>query len=76
MSVTYYTGMVDTVAHVPERCVTADGYEPRPGENVTIKWPIARDLPRSAKADGDESTLAIALKELHEMEGSQAIVPS
>jgi hypothetical protein len=26
-SVTYYTGMVDTVAHIPERCYIADGYE-------------------------------------------------
>ncbi|HEX4796516.1 MAG TPA: hypothetical protein VH370_22185 [Humisphaera sp.] len=26
-AVTYYTGMVDTVAHVPERCYVADGYE-------------------------------------------------
>lgn len=28
MSLTYYTGMVDTVAHVPDRCFVADGYEP------------------------------------------------
>jgi hypothetical protein len=27
VAVTYYTGMVDTVAHVPERCMVADGYE-------------------------------------------------
>lgn len=26
-AVTYYTGMVDTVAHVPERCMVADGFE-------------------------------------------------
>ncbi|MEO7134549.1 MAG: hypothetical protein ABI024_10040, partial [Vicinamibacterales bacterium] len=51
MSVTYYTGMVDTVAHVPDRCVTADGYEPK--SYITPKWPIARDLPRARKPDGD-----------------------
>jgi hypothetical protein len=28
MAVTYYTGKADTVAHIPERCYTADGYEP------------------------------------------------
>lgn len=28
MSVTYYTGMVDTVAHIPDRCFVADGYVP------------------------------------------------
>ena len=55
MSVTYYTGMVDTVAHVPDRCVTADGYEPK--SYKTEKWPIARDLPRAAKTDGDNIEL-------------------
>jgi hypothetical protein len=28
MAVTYYTGKVDTVAHIPERCMVADGYQP------------------------------------------------
>jgi hypothetical protein len=28
VGLTYYTGMVDTVAHVPDRCYIADGYEP------------------------------------------------
>jgi len=51
LSVTYYTGMVDTVAHVPDRCVTADGYEPKKYEEP--EWPIARDLPRSARKNGD-----------------------
>ena len=53
LSVTYYTGMVDTVAHVPDRCVTADGYEPK--EYTTPQWPIADQLPAAAKprtADG------------------------
>lgn len=26
LSVTYYTGMVDTVAHIPDRCFLADGF--------------------------------------------------
>jgi hypothetical protein len=50
LSVTYYTGMVDTVAHVPDRCVTADGYEPKTYD--TVKWPIGRNLPTAAKAGG------------------------
>ena len=50
LAVTYYTGMVDTVAHVPDRCFVADGYEPRPEENDTPMWPIGRELPDSAKA--------------------------
>jgi hypothetical protein len=28
LAVTYYTGKVDTVAHIPERCMVADGYQP------------------------------------------------
>ncbi len=27
VAVTYYTGMADTVAHIPERCYVGDGYE-------------------------------------------------
>jgi hypothetical protein len=56
ISVTYYTGLVDTVAHVPDRCVTADGYEPK--SYKVEKWPIARDLPRASKgSDGDDVEL-------------------
>jgi len=28
MALTFYTGLVDTVAHIPDRCYVADGYEP------------------------------------------------
>ncbi|HRK31320.1 MAG TPA: exosortase-associated EpsI family protein [Tepidisphaeraceae bacterium] len=28
VGVTYYTGMVDTVAHIPDRCYVADGFVP------------------------------------------------
>jgi hypothetical protein len=52
LSVTYYTGMVDTVAHVPDRCVTADGYEPTSYE--TPRWPIGAQLPPAAKVDGKD----------------------
>ena len=34
MGVTYYTGMVDTVAHIPDRCYIADGYVPRDGVDI------------------------------------------
>ena len=27
VSITYYTGLVDTVAHIPDRCFLADGFE-------------------------------------------------
>ncbi len=38
LAVTYYTGLVDTVAHVPDRCYVADGYEPKTWKEV--KWNI------------------------------------
>lgn len=38
LSVTYYTGMVDTVAHIPDRCFVADGY--RPTVYQTPRWKI------------------------------------
>ena len=28
LAITYYTGLVDTVPHVPEKCYVADGFEP------------------------------------------------
>jgi hypothetical protein len=37
-AVTYYTGKADTVAHIPERCYTADGYEPT--ETQTEMWDL------------------------------------
>jgi hypothetical protein len=36
MAVTYYTGMVDTVAHIPDRCYIADGFEP--SEHDLKRW--------------------------------------
>jgi len=36
LAVTYYTGLVDTVAHIPDRCYIADGYEP--SEYTTETW--------------------------------------
>ena len=40
VALTYYTGMVDTVAHVPDRCVVADGYQPKPSDNDYPTWNI------------------------------------
>lgn len=40
-AVTYYTGLVDTVAHIPDRCYIADGYEPT--EYAVEKWAISGD---------------------------------
>jgi hypothetical protein len=42
-AVTYYTGMVDTVAHIPDRCYVADGYEPSSYD--VARWDALRHRP-------------------------------
>ncbi len=42
LAVTYYTGLVDTVAHIPDRCYIADGFEP--SEYETLQWNLGRHL--------------------------------
>ncbi len=37
-ALTYYTGLVDTVAHIPERCYVAGGFEPAASKEED--WPI------------------------------------
>lgn len=41
MGLTYYTGLVDTVAHIPDRCYIADGYEPSAYDIPT--WQLGPD---------------------------------
>jgi hypothetical protein len=45
IGLTYYTGMVDTVAHVPERCYIADGYEPTKTDDFS--WSALQGRPSS-----------------------------
>lgn len=47
LGVTYYTGMVDTVAHVPDRCYIADGYAPTDYE--TRSWTIGKMVDAKGK---------------------------
>jgi hypothetical protein len=43
VSLTYYTGLVDTVAHIPDRCYVADGFEPT---SYTVQpWSAMRGRP-------------------------------
>lgn len=51
LNVTYYTGMVDTVTHIPERCMVADGYEPRNPRTVPMAAGVKADgSPREVPA--------------------------
>ena len=46
-AVTYYTGSVDTVPHIPERCMVGGGFDPVDPEVVT--WPVFPDRAGDAK---------------------------
>ena len=47
LNVTFYTGMVDTVAHIPDRCMVADGYEPKdPRSEKLVVGKYADQTPR------------------------------
>jgi hypothetical protein len=74
LSVTYYTGMVDTVAHVPDRCVTADGYEPKTYE--TPRWPIARNLPSALKPKGDPDNVEVRYINFEDQTGTSNVTRS
>ena len=41
VAVTYYTGKVDTVPHVPDRCMVADGFQP--STYIEENWILGRD---------------------------------
>jgi hypothetical protein len=41
VAVTYYTGKVDTVPHVPDRCMVADGFQPS-GDDPDQEWTLGR----------------------------------
>jgi hypothetical protein len=47
LAITYYTGMVDTVAHIPDRCMVSDGYEPKdPGTRTVAAGAYPGGRPR------------------------------
>jgi hypothetical protein len=55
MAVTYYTGLVDTVAHIPDRCMIADGFEP--SEYETPVWDMGPG--RLGKGAGEDPKIGV-----------------
>jgi hypothetical protein len=47
LGLTYYTGLVDTVAHIPDRCYIADGFEP--SSYTTPSWSALTGRPGDQK---------------------------
>ena len=50
-AVTYYTGMVDTVAHIPDRCYIADGFVP--SSYKLVSWSAFDNRPGRANGGKD-----------------------
>lgn len=49
VAITYYTGLVDTVAHIPDRCMVADGYQPTDYKVIGVPDDSANSVKRDAK---------------------------
>ena len=51
LAVTYYTGLVDTVPHVPERCYVADGFDAAAAETIKSRLAAPGAAPDAAPRD-------------------------
>lgn len=49
-ALTYYTGSVDTVPHIPERCMVAGGFDPI--DPQTVSWPVFPNNPPGERTLG------------------------
>jgi hypothetical protein len=65
LGLTYYTGLVDTVAHIPDRCYIADGYEPNSYSVPT--WNLGPD------AAGNYMPLAVRLISFDDATGNNRV---
>ncbi|MDP9172442.1 MAG: EpsI family protein [Planctomycetota bacterium] len=65
VGLTYYTGLVDTVAHIPDRCYIADGYEPSDYQVPT--WNLGTD------AAGNPGTLEVRFISFEDQTGSNRV---
>jgi hypothetical protein len=65
MGLTYYTGLVDTVAHIPDRCYIADGYEPSSYDIPT--WDL------SPKSDGSGPMMPVRFISFEDQTGNNRV---
>jgi hypothetical protein len=65
LGLTYYTGLVDTVAHIPDRCYIADGYEPSSYDIPT--WQLGPD------ANGKMFPLAVRFISFQDSTGNNRV---
>jgi hypothetical protein len=65
VGLTYYTGLADTVAHIPDRCYIAAGYEPSSYQSPT--WDVGTD------AAGRKQPLQFRFINFEDQTGSQRV---
>jgi hypothetical protein len=64
--VTYYTGLVDTVAHIPDRCYIASGWEPK--DKVYPAWDLGPG--RLGKKPGDDPRISVRFIDFEDQTGA------
>jgi hypothetical protein len=70
IAVTYYTGKVDTVAHIPERCMVADGYQPTETPE-TAWWDMGTG--RLNSTPGGDQRLAVRFINFQDQTGAKRV---
>lgn len=70
LALTYYTGSVDTVPHIPERCMVAGGFDPVNPQ--TLAWPVFPDRPEGER---DLGVRFIQFEQAADVGPSSAAVP-
>jgi hypothetical protein len=70
LAVTYYTGKVDTVAHIPERCYVADGYQ-YTDTPETVQWNLGPN--RLGKSPADPQSIGIRFLNFEDQTGAKRI---
>jgi hypothetical protein len=70
LAVTYYTGKVDTVAHIPERCYVADGYQ-YTDTPETVKWDLGPN--RLGKSPTDPQAISVRFLNFEDQTGAKRL---
>ena len=70
LAVTYYTGKVDTVAHIPERCYVADGYQPSEAPD-TVRWDMGPG--RLGSTPGGDGRIAVRYLNFEDQTGAKRV---
>ncbi len=70
LAVTYYTGGVDTVAHIPERCYVADGWLPKE-DPENVMWDMGPG--RLNSKPGGDQRIAVRFLNFEDQTGAKRV---